>query len=96
MSFLRHRQIYQSDVLFWLRPGRSCSSASPWAHRLDESATGYSLVSCTPAELTSASPGISMVNPIAGIVNHHLARAGEFSTGDLGNFQPELTASGLH
>lgn len=24
-------------------------------------------------------------------VNHHLARAGEFSTGTLGNFQPELT-----
>ena len=25
-------------------------------------------------------------------VNHHLARAGEFSTGTLGDFQPELTA----
>src|SRR5947209_16804073 len=27
----------------------------------------------------------------AGSVNHHLARAGEFSTGTLGNFQPVLT-----
>jgi hypothetical protein len=24
-------------------------------------------------------------------VNHHLAGAGEFSSGDLGNFQPALT-----
>jgi hypothetical protein len=32
-----------------------------------------------------------MVNRVAGTVNHHLAGAGEFSTGILGNFQPELT-----
>jgi hypothetical protein len=32
-----------------------------------------------------------MYHPPAESVNHHLARAGEFSTGTLGNFQPELT-----
>ena len=32
-----------------------------------------------------------MYHPPAESVNHHLTRAGEFSTGTLGNFQPELT-----
>ena len=34
---------------------------------------------------------ISILKRLVGTVNHHLTRAGEFSTGDLGNFQPELT-----
>jgi hypothetical protein len=34
---------------------------------------------------------ISMLNPPAETVNHHLTRAGEFSTGRMGNFQPVLT-----
>jgi hypothetical protein len=33
----------------------------------------------------------AMYHPPAETVNHHLARAGEFSTGTMGNFQPELT-----
>jgi hypothetical protein len=33
----------------------------------------------------------SILNPPAETVNHHLPGAGEFSTGDLGNFQPALT-----
>ena len=33
----------------------------------------------------------SMYHPPAVTVNHHFARAEEFSTGTLGNFQPELT-----
>ena len=33
----------------------------------------------------------SILNRLVGIVNHHLIRAGEFSTGDMGSFQPELT-----
>jgi hypothetical protein len=33
----------------------------------------------------------SILNPPAETVNHHLTGAGEFSTGDLGNFQPALT-----
>jgi hypothetical protein len=34
---------------------------------------------------------VSMFHQPAESVNHHLARAGEFSTGTLGNFQPVLT-----
>ena len=34
---------------------------------------------------------ISMLHPPAGTVNHHLLRGGEFSTGRMGKFQPELT-----
>jgi hypothetical protein len=33
----------------------------------------------------------SILYPPAETVNHHLTGAGEFSTGDLGNFQPALT-----
>jgi hypothetical protein len=36
----------------------------------------------------------SVYHPPAETVNHHLARAGEFSTGTLGTFQPELTDGG--
>ena len=36
----------------------------------------------------------SEYHPPAESVNHHLARAGEFSTGTMGNFQPELTGNG--
>src|SRR3954451_22919345 len=32
-------------------------------------------------------------HPPAESVNHHPARAGEFSTGTMGNFQPELTTA---
>src|SRR5437763_4846384 len=32
----------------------------------------------------------------AGTVNHHLTRAGEFSTGRTRNFQPELTSPHTH
>src|SRR5579862_232310 len=35
----------------------------------------------------------SILNPPAETVNHHLSGAEEFSTGDLGNFQPALTGS---
>lgn len=51
MSFLRHRQTH-------LQP-ENCGSdihCRPHSHRLDESAVGYSLVGCSPAEPTSASP----------------------------------------
>jgi hypothetical protein len=57
MSFLRHEQIYQSDVASCLHSGAGQVRLRPGAfHRLDESATGYSLASCTPALLASASP----------------------------------------
>ena len=37
----------------------------------------------------------SMFHLPAGTVNHHLTRAGEFSTGRMRNFQPELTRAGM-
>src|SRR6478736_1716655 len=37
----------------------------------------------------------SIYHPPAETVNHHLTRAGEFSTGILGNFQPVLTGERL-
>ena len=54
MSFFRHGEIYQSD-------GGGNSSGErpksrPPVHRSDESPAGYSLASCSPAELTSSSP----------------------------------------
>ena len=58
-SFLRHKEIYQSDERKrrWAQPrGRAL------AHRLDEFPVGYSLASCSPAELASASPTGLIVN----------------------------------
>ena len=53
MSFLRHEKIYQFDGL---KRESNCSFNSLTDHRSDESSTGYSFMSCSPAELTSASP----------------------------------------
>ncbi len=53
MSFLRHKKIYQSDGL---KRELNCSFNSLTDHRSDESSTGYSFMSCSPAELMSASP----------------------------------------
>ena len=53
MSFLRHKKIYQSDGL---KRELNCSFHSLTDHRSDESSTGYSFMSCSPAELMSASP----------------------------------------
>lgn len=52
MSFLRHPQTHPLRF-------KSCGSDIGWrshSHRRDESAVGYSLVGCSPAEPTSASP----------------------------------------
>jgi hypothetical protein len=54
ISFFRHGEIYQSDV-----GGNSSGErpkSRPPTHRSDESPAGYSSASCSPAELTSASP----------------------------------------
>jgi len=53
LSFLRHKKIYQSDGL---RRELNWSFSSLTDHRSDESSTGYSFMSCSPAELMSASP----------------------------------------
>jgi putative transposase len=56
MSFLRHEEIYRPD-------GRKLTGSelplTPQTIGFDESPAGYSLVSCSPAELTSASPAAS-------------------------------------
>ncbi len=71
MSFFRHAEIFRSDVVVdptKLGPGyrlplvgpeaqfKDATEGTRPAHRLDESPAGYSLASCSPAELASASP----------------------------------------
>ena|GEM_PF-4176599 len=58
-EFLRHEEIYQSDERK-MRRAQPCGRAL--AHRLDEFPVGYSLASCSPAELASASPTGLIVN----------------------------------
>jgi hypothetical protein len=96
MSFSRHKQIYQPDVLFLpFGRRRSCFRLRPRSHRLDEFAASYSLTGCTPALPASASLAGSIFNQPAQLVNHQLRGVGELSTGEMGNFQPELTKPGL-
>jgi hypothetical protein len=59
LSFLRHEKIYQSDGLK-REPNGSFSSLTD--HRSDESSTGYSFTSCSPAELMSASPVLQSIS----------------------------------
>src|SRR5674476_380272 len=54
MSFLRHREIYRSDVE--REPAAATLGRRCRAHRSDESPAGYSLAGCSPAEPASASP----------------------------------------
>ena len=87
MSFLRHGQIYQSDG-FANRGQRSSAApaivsmslrpAIPWQVDLHKS----------PPPLRRL---LSMLKEVAVGVNHHLMGGGEFSTGEMGNFQPALT-----
>src|SRR5713101_8306926 len=82
MSLPRHGQIYQSDV-FFLVPEAKQSPASPLPHRLDESATGYSLAGCSPALPASASPAGFHAAPHSRNSQALLSRPGEFSTGEI-------------
>jgi len=54
MSFFRHTEIYRSDGTPALT--RSGPKTAPRTIGFDESPTGYSLASCSPAELAAASP----------------------------------------
>ena len=83
MSFLRHQQIYRP-----MHASGTASCAIPPSSS-DESATGYSSASCTPASLASASPATRHGESIAGdrqpplhpdwgILNR---RNGDFSSG---------------
>jgi len=110
MSFLRHGEIYRSDVAFKTMPNFQLRAASRGSALSQPKGRGsyptpfpssaMSLGSAIPwrVALQQSSPLLhrpeSMVYLSAETVNHHLARAGEFSTGDLGNFQPALTFDG--
>ena len=107
MSFLRHDEIYRSDVggknILSLEP----SAASRWSAPSQDKGRGFdpapfpssamSLGSAIPwrVALQQSPPPLhrpeSTLYPPAETVNHHLAGAGEFSTGEMGNFQPALT-----
>jgi len=93
MSFLRHGQIYQSDVLLVSGRGRSCIRLRPRPHRFDEFAASYSLAGWSPPEPTSALPAGFIFDQPAETFNHLLRRVATFSTGRMGNFQPVLTMS---
>jgi hypothetical protein len=54
MSFFRHGEDYRNDQA--PSPTRSGFRAAPLTHSSDESPAGYSLASCSPAALASASP----------------------------------------
>ncbi len=95
MSFSRHRQIYPSDGFSASCRGRSRIRLHPRSHRLDEFAASYSLAGCSPAEPASALPAGSIFYQPAETVNPHRRRVGDFSTGRMGNFQPELTRNGF-
>ena len=57
MSFLRNPQIYPPIWCLVNTGDGPLSGFAPGSHRLDESAAGYSLAGCAPAEPASASPG---------------------------------------
>jgi hypothetical protein len=107
MSFLRHHEIYRSDVALKTILDAETSAASRWSARSQDKGRGFdpapfpssamSLGSAIPwrVALQQSPPPLhrpeSMLYPPAETVNHHLTGAGEFSAGDLGNFQPALT-----
>ena len=61
MSFLRHKQIYQSDEMVFIAGSGPLLQPRPRPHRLDESAAGYSLAGCSPALPASASPAGAII-----------------------------------
>jgi hypothetical protein len=93
MSFLRHEQIYQSDVFCseW-QSEASYHSALPLIVLMSLRPAiprRVALLHCSlPLHRT-----IPIVKDVAGTVNHHSGGAGEFSVGDLGKFQLALTRS---
>jgi hypothetical protein len=92
MSFLRHSKSINPMYSSFQAEGEGVSGSAFRSHRFDEFAASYSLASCSPASLASALPAGSILHPPAESVNHHLTGAGEFSTGEMGNFQPALRA----
>jgi hypothetical protein len=94
----------EADVMSFLGMSRSIIRCAVFCSG-DDSSFGFApgthrLMSLRPAipwwgALLHCPPPLyqptSILNRLVGTVNHHLTRAGEFSTGDMGNFQPELT-----
>jgi hypothetical protein len=64
MSFFRHQQIYRPMLVRARQAGQLTCHPAPSSS--DESATGYSSASCTPAWLASASPVTLMVQRLVG------------------------------
>ena len=62
MSFPRHWEIYRSDAR--REPAAATRGRRCRAHRCDESPTGYSSASCSPAERASASPARLILQPL--------------------------------
>jgi transposase InsO family protein len=60
MSFFRHGEDYRPDATYQTRSG---VSAAPQTIGIDESPAGYSLTSCSPAELVSALPAVADSEP---------------------------------
>ena len=86
MSFLRHGQIYQSDVLFVSDRGRSCFRLRPRLHRFDEFAASYSLAGWSPPEPTSALPAGFIFNQPAETFNPSSPEGGNFFDRQNGEF----------
>ena len=63
MSFFRHGEDYRNYQAPSLT--RSGTKAAPLTHSIDESPAGYSLASCSPAALASASPAGEDCEPTA-------------------------------
>ncbi len=100
---------YRSDVGMKTTPGLESSPASRWSAPGQHKGRGFnpapfpssamSLGSAIPWQvaLQQSLPPLyrpeSLLYPLAETVNHHLAGAGEFSTGDLANSHPALTAA---
>jgi len=62
MSFLRHEEIYRSDVRLGQTWERQPVSSLPVLIGCDEFPVGYSLAGCPPAEPASTSPTGTILN----------------------------------
>jgi hypothetical protein len=91
MSFLRHGQIYRPMGSSLRDGGEAIFCYAPATHRLDESAAGYSLAGCSPAEPASASPADTIFIPSVATVNRHRQQVGDFSFSKTRSFQLVLT-----
>src|SRR5512135_731288 len=88
MSFLRHREIYRSDVAKDGDRGPDRDPRSSFAMSLEPAIPRRVGLHQSPPPLHRPIP---CCTGAAETVNHHPAGGGEFSTGETGKFQPALT-----